>query len=124
MDPAKLSAVLDWPAPKTVKELQSFLGLVNYYNHFIRSFSSIAAPLHNLLRKGVAYTWGPCQEKAFNDLKAALASAPVLQLPDFMQVFTIDVDASDIAIGAVLQQYKDDSLLPVAYFSRRLTAAE
>ena len=51
--------VLDWPAPKSVKELLSFLGLANYYNRFIRGFATIATPLYTLLRKGVAYTWGP-----------------------------------------------------------------
>ena len=58
MDPAKISAVLDWPAPKSVKELQSFLGLANYYNRFIQGFTTIATPLHTLFHKGVAYTWG------------------------------------------------------------------
>ena len=58
MDPTRISAVLDWPAPKSVKELYSFLGLANYYNHFIHEFATIATPLHTLLHK-VAYTWGP-----------------------------------------------------------------
>ena len=102
MDPAKVSAVLDWPAPRTVKELQSFLGLANYYNRFIRTFANIAAPLHALLCKDAPFVWGVAQEKAFNDVKSALVSAPVLQLPDFSRDFVVDVDASDIAIGAVL----------------------
>ena len=102
MDPAKVSTILDWPAPQTVKELQSFLGLANYYNHFICAFANIAAPLHALLRKDAPFVWGVAQEKAFNDVKSALVSAPVLQLPDFSRDFVVDVDASDIAIGAIL----------------------
>ena len=65
----------------------SFLGLANYYNHFIRrirGFATIVAPLHTLLCKGVAYTWGPTWEKAFNDLKATLVSTLGLQLPNFI----------------------------------------
>ena len=58
MDPAKVSAILDWPAPRTVKELQSFLGLANYYNRFIRAFTNMAAPFHALLRKHAPFVWG------------------------------------------------------------------
>ena len=102
MDPAKVSAILDCPAPQTVKELQSFLGLTNYYNRFIHTFANIAAPLHALLRKDAPFVWEVAQEKAFNDVKSALVSAPVLQLPDFSRDFVVDVDASNIAIGAIL----------------------
>ena len=102
MDPAKVSTILDWPAPQTVKELQSFLGLANYYNWFIRAFANIAAPLHALLCIDPPFVWGVAQEKAFNDMKSALVSAPVLQLPDFSRDSVVDVDASNIAIGTIL----------------------
>ena len=102
MDPAKVSAILDWPAPQTVKELQSFLGLANYYNRFLCTFANIAVPLHALLCKDAPFAREFAQEKAFNVVKSALVSAPVLQLPDFSRDFVVDVDASDIAIGTVL----------------------
>ena len=102
MDPAKVSAVLDWPAPQTVKELQSFLGLANHSNRFIYTFANIAVPLHALLRKYSPFVWEFAQEKVFNDVKSALVSAPVLQLPDFSRDFVVDVDASNIAIGVIL----------------------
>ena len=103
MDPAKVTAVMSWPPPKTIKELQSFLGMANYYNAYVASFATLATPLTNLLQGSCAWVWGPEQQRAFEDIKAALTSAPVLQLPRDDLNFEVVTDASDVGVGAVLQ---------------------
>ena len=73
--------------PQSKKELQTFLGLCNFYAKFVHKFADIAAPLHELLRKDVEWKWSDRQEKAVRELKQALVSAPVLQMPDFAKPF-------------------------------------
>lgn len=122
-DPAKVRAVMDWPTPRTLKELQRFLGLANYFRRFIHHYSSRAAPLTRLAKPATgkgALPWGEQQELAFKDLKHALCSAPVLALPDFEQPFVVWCDASIVGTGAVLMQ--NDR--PVAYYSHKLTSPE
>lgn len=121
---SKISAIHDWPAPTTVKELRSFLGLANYYRRFIEHFSHIAAPMTELLRKDQNYDWGPAQQQAFDTLKERLTTAPLLLLPDPNLPFHLNCDASDFAIGAVLMQDQGNGLQPVAYESRKLNPAE
>jgi hypothetical protein len=82
-DPAKIQAIADWPIPSNVKELWSFLGLTGYYRKFIHHFGIICHPLHGLLKKGVVFVWMDDHSTTFHTLKEALASAPVLALPDF-----------------------------------------
>ena len=94
VDSSKIAAIWDWPTPTTVTQIQSFLGLAGFYLRFIRDFSSIAAPLHELTKKGVPFAWGDSQEVAFNTLKDTLTHAPLLQLPDFNKVFELECDAS------------------------------
>lgn len=120
MDPRKVEAVLGWTAPSKVPELRSFLGLANYYRRFIKGYSKLVAPLTDLLRKDCPWTWGAEQEEAFQRVKEALASEPVLRLPDFSAPFEVHTDASDRAIGGVLVQGKH----PVAYESRKLKECE
>jgi hypothetical protein len=88
-DQAKIDTVRDWPSPCSVKELRSFLGLSGYYHKFVKNYGVIAKHLTNLLRKGVLYVWTTDTEYAFQTLKAALVSAPVLRLPDFAKQFTV-----------------------------------
>ena len=115
-DPEKVQAVVQWPSPKTAKDLRSFLGLAGYYRRFVRHFGSISRPLTELLRKGALFVWIDLQEQAFVALKQALTSAPVLALPDFSQPFLVETDASGTGIGAVLMQNGH----PLAYLSRAL----
>jgi hypothetical protein len=119
VDSSKIAAIQDWPTPTTVTQIRSFLGLAGFYRRFIRDFSSIAAPLHELTKKGVPFSWGDSQEVAFNTLKDTLTHAPLLQLPDFNKVFELECDASGIELGAVLLQ--DGK--PVTYFSEKLSGA-
>lgn len=103
-DLEKISAILRWPSPTTVKELRSFLGLVGYYRRFVRHFGVICKPLTEMLRKGAVFVWTNVQEQAFCALKTALTSAPVLAQPDFSKPFQVKTDASGHRIGAILMQ--------------------
>jgi len=82
MEEEKVKGVLDWPTPKCVKDVQKFLGLVNYYHRFIEGFASIARPLHNMVRKDQKWDWTEKQEKAFRELKEKFTKEPVLAAPD------------------------------------------
>ncbi|WVZ97723.1 hypothetical protein U9M48_043237 [Paspalum notatum var. saurae] len=104
VDSSKIDAIRDWPTPTTVTQIRSFLGLAGFYRRFVRDFSSIAAPLHELTKKGVPFAWGDSQAVAFNTLKDKLTHAPLLQLSDFNKVFELECDASGIGLGAVLLQ--------------------
>jgi hypothetical protein len=82
MDPVKVAGVQDWPSPTTVKEVQSFLGFVNFYWHFIENFSHIAHPLHHLTQKNEPWKWTEDHQKAFDQLKKAITSTPILVHPN------------------------------------------
>ena len=125
MNPKKVEAVLDWPTPRTVKEIQSFLGFANFYRRFIEGYSRISAPLTELTRKERQFDWTPRAQEAFEELKERFTQAPVLAVFDPEQEITMETDASDFAIGACLsQKQKDGTLRPVAYYSRKMTPAE
>ncbi len=126
MDPAKVSAVTSWPVPDSRKRLQSFLGFANFYRRFIRSYSSVAAPLTALTSSKVPFQWNSAADEAFQALKLRFTTAPILQLPDPDRQFVVEVDASDVGVGAVLSQRSasDQKIHPCAFFSRRLSLAE
>jgi len=120
----KIATVRDWPTPRTLTELRSFLGLCSYYRRFIAGFADIAAPLHKLQRKNVPFQWCEEQDDAFRRLKEMLISAPVLGMPTDTGTFYLDCDASDVGLGAVLSQDQDGSEVVIAYASRTLSKAE
>ena len=120
MDPKKVQAIWDWAAPSTVPELRSFLGLANYYRRFIEGYSKKAAPLSDMLKKNRRWDWSSECQLAFDKLRRAVMSAPVLKLPDFEKPFEVHTDASDKAVGGVLVQEGH----PVAFESRKLSEAE
>ncbi|KAK3545854.1 hypothetical protein QTP70_016092 [Hemibagrus guttatus] len=127
MDEKKVTAVRDWPAPTTVKELQRFLGFANFYRRFIRGYSSVTSPLTNLLRnKPKTLVWTPAATHAFQTLKQAFTTAPLLVHPDPELPFIVEVDASTTGVGAVLSQQQGNprKLHPCAFFSRKLNPAE
>ena len=123
-DPAKVSAITEWPVPRNVTEVRSFVGLASYYRSFLANFSEIAAPLLNLTKNGVPFVWDQACQAAFNRLKCGLTSASVLALPLDGGGFVIDADCAGSAAGAVLQQRQSGQLRVLAYASRALSAAE
>ena len=125
MDQKKVVAIQEWQPPTRVRDVQSFLGFANFYRRFIKGFSSIAQPLVALTRKDKPFRWTPVEQTAFESLKTAFMSAPILLHPDPTKPFIVETDASDFAIGAILSQSDIDGILhPVAYFSRKFTAPE
>ncbi|KAL0165102.1 hypothetical protein M9458_040855, partial [Cirrhinus mrigala] len=127
MDEQKVNAVLKWPRPTTLKELQRFLGFSNFYRRFIRHFSSVAAPLTAMVKRGtVRLTWTPSALQAFDDLRQRFSTAPILHHPDPDRPFIVEVDASSTGVGAVLSQRQGEpaKMYPCAYFSHKLNPAE
>jgi len=100
----KVKAIQNWTTPFKVKHVQAFLGITGYYRKFIRDFAKIAAPLYKLLCKDTKFNWNEDCQKAFEELKKALMSYPILRMPDFSKEFFLYTDASGLAIGAILAQ--------------------
>ncbi|XP_044448015.1 uncharacterized protein [Triticum aestivum] len=103
IDSAKVAAIADWPLPTTPTQLRGFLGLCGYYRRFVKIFGTIARPLHDVLRKD-SFQWTQTQTQAFQDLKQAMVSAPVLAVPNFSEPFTLETNASGVGLGAVMMQ--------------------
>ena len=123
--PSKVSAVSAFPRPSTVKGLQEFLGMINYYHRFIPHVAAVLTPLYEVLKgKPKTLAWGPQQEDAFLNAKAALANASLLAFPSPGASLQLTTDASSVAIGAVLEQLVDGLPLPLAFFSRKLSPTE
>jgi hypothetical protein len=119
-DPAKISAVKDWPVPSNVTEVRAFLGLCNFFRRFVQGFSALALPLVSLTKKHAVFRWTYACHEGFEGLKKALTEAPILQAPDPTLPYTLVTDASGFGMGAVLLQ--NDK--PIAYLSKRFSAAE
>jgi len=125
MDLAKVKVVLEWPTPKKLKDVRSFLGFSNFYRPFIESFAQKARPLHLLAKKEQKWQWGEEQAKAMELLKQTMTKEPVLGQPDEEEPFEVEVDTLGFAVGAVLlQREKDKKCHPVAYYSATLTVTE
>jgi hypothetical protein len=119
VDESRIHAITSWPTPSTVMQVHSFLGLAGFYRRFVRDFSTIAATLHELTKKGVSFHWGPTHQQALDTLKFKLTQAPLLQLPDFDKMFELECDASGFGIGGVLLQDGKN----VAFFSEKLSGS-
>jgi len=125
MQKEKVEGVLNWLAPRNIKEVQKFLGLTNYYRRFIKDFARIATPLHVLVRKEQKWKWEKEQEEAFKKLKAGFTTEPVLAIPDIDREMRVEADASDYAIGRVLlTKCEDGKWRPVAFISKSLNTIE
>ncbi len=125
MDPTKLRGITEWPAPKTLRHLRSFLGFGNFYRRFIHHYSDLTKPLNELLQKKTKWNWSQRQEEAFETLKERFASEPVLMMPDQGKPFILECDASKYASGAILSQMdQNGDKRPVAFLSQSFNQAE
>lgn len=120
---AKVSAVEEYPVPTTKKELQRFLGLVGYYRSFCKNFSTVVAPLTDLLKGNTQFIWSSKCQKAFENIKSVLCSSPVLAAPLMDRPFELQVDESDVGAGAVLLQKDMNGVeRPVSFYSKKFNA--
>lgn len=118
-------AIRDFPVPKSKKNVRQFLRKVNFYHRYIRNYSRLLEPLHNILRKDVPFHWTPECQRAFDEVKSHLISGPILAVFDREKVTNMYTDASLEGVGAVLKQIQPDgSEKPVAYFSKKLTPSQ
>ena len=125
MDPVKVLAVKEWPTPTCLRDVRGFLGFANFYRRFIKDFAKMARPLNDLTKKDVPWTWGTGQQEAFDALKQAFITAPILRLWDPTRPTRVEVDASGFATGGVLLQQHEDTLWhPVAFRSASMDPAE
>jgi len=125
MSDAKVKTIQEWPEPKKVKDIQSFLGFANFYKHFIFNYSDIVIPLTYLTRKDTPWNFDENCRNAFNTLKKAFTSAPILThwVPDAQLV--VETDTSDYALAAILSiMTKNSEIYPVAFHSRTFSAPE
>ena len=129
-DPDKIDRIHQWPTPKTVSDVRSFIGLCSYYRRFIRGFSSIASPLTRLMEKSRTFEWDSECQSAFDELKLAITSDNCMAYPNDEGMFILDTDASATGVGAVLSQLQWDESAqcelerPVAFASRSLTKTQ
>ena len=123
-DPALLTAIREIPPPKTVTEVRSFLGLAEYYRHYVKNFAAIAGPLHALTRKDAVFHWSVDCQDAFDRLKTLLTISPITAFPDFSQSFRLYTDASTAGLGAILAQVREDRKRIICCASRSLNQAE
>lgn len=118
-NPKKVKATDTFPRPMSIRKIQSFLGMCNYFGRYVKDFSKISKTLSTLLKKDVPLIWTDNQQQSFNSLKKALSEEVILAFPDFNEMFYVTTDASNVAIGAYLSQnYPNDR--PIYYFSKTL----
>ena len=118
LDPLKVDAIINWPTPKNAEDVCRFLGLASYYRRYVFQFSEVAAPLHNLTCKNVAFEWSPSCEESFSILKSTLVEPPTLAYPQThsqASPFVLHTDASAHGLGAVLEQVIEWSHMQVAH---------
>jgi len=126
MDPVKVAGVREWPTPESQTDVQAFVGFVNFYRCFIQDFSTIARPLFDLTQSDHAWNWGTKEQEAFERLKMAVTTAPILASPQDSEPFCIEADSSDFTSGAILSQKLpgEEKWHPVAFYSKSLSPVE
>ena len=124
MEPDRVTAITEWPVPKSVQDVQIFLGFANFYRRFIEGYSHITSPISALLRKNQQFRWSSKAQEAFEELKRHFTSAPVLRHFDPDLPIRLHTDASGFAISGIISQLHDSQWHPVAFFSRKCIPAE
>jgi hypothetical protein len=125
MDPQKIETIQNWQIPSCLTDVQAFIGFSNFYRRFVRDFSKIIAPMVALTRKEIRFHWNTACQTAFDRLKHAFTTAPVLAPFDWEKEIILETDASDYVSAGVLSQYGDDGILrPVAFFSKKHSVTE
>ena len=124
IDPEKTKVIDKFPEPKSVSELKTFLGMMTFCRKFVKDFATIAAPLYNLTKKNVVWSWSSSCQEAFAKLKEALTSAPVLMCPDVNLPYRLYTDASGTGMGASLCQEIDGQERVIAYASQHFNMRE
>ena len=114
MQEKKVVGVLEWPRSKTVKEIQKFLELTNYYRQFVKDFAKIAKPMHKLVRKDEKQSQGEKQEKAFKQLKQVFTTQPVLVAPDLDKEIRVKADVLEYTTRGVLSMMKSEDQQPLS----------
>eukprot|EP00253_Pinus_taeda_P019771 PITA_19771 len=120
VDPEKIKAIMEWPVPKDVADVRSFMGLAGYYRRFVEGFSKVAFPITSLQKKGKAFHWTPSYQKSFKQLKHLLTTTPILSIADPNKDYVVCTDASKEGLGGVLMQEGK----VIAYESRKLKEHE
>jgi hypothetical protein len=124
INPKKAEVIAEWPTPWNLKDMQLFLGTCNFWWKFIRGFSMIMHPLHDLVKKGIPFEWTEECQAVFSTLKHMITTAPVLCIPQEDLLYLVETDASGVALGTVLSQQHEGSWHPVDFHSWSLTLAE
>jgi hypothetical protein len=124
MDDSKVKAIREWPTPKTVRGVRSFLGLANFYCRCMEGYAQVARPLNDLTKKNTPFAWKEAQQTAFDTLKNCFTTAPILAYPDNDRIFRLETDASNFATGAVLSIEQNGKWHPVTFSSHSMSPEE
>ena len=125
MDPKKVEAIVKWPPPSNLKEVQGFVGFANFYRRFIHEFSKLVKPLVHLTKMDTPFVWNEACSEAFESLKQRVVTAPILNHFDPKRQAILETDSSDFVTGGILSQYDDEGVLhPVAFYSKTMVPAE
>ncbi|XP_062557352.1 uncharacterized protein LOC134222226 [Armigeres subalbatus] len=124
IDSAKLEPILNYPRPKSIRDIRRLMGLMGFYQKFIPRYSHLTAPITDLLKRSKKFKWSEEADLALEELKSVLTSAPVLANPDYSRPFIIETDASQLAVGAALIQQFDNEKRIIAYYSKKLSCTQ
>ena len=109
MEKEKVQGVIEWPMPRSTKDVQKFLGLANYYRQFVKDFARIVKPLYEMTREEMKWNWEERQQRVSEELKEKFTTEPVLVTPDLDKEMRVEVDMSDFVTGGVLSmKYEDE----------------
>jgi len=124
MDKSKTQTIQNWPIPRQVKNVQFFLGFVNFYKCFIDNYTEITSPLTYLTQKNEHWSWTTDCQVAFDNIKKAFTTAPILGYWDSKSLMILETDVSDYALVAILSTQSNSEICPIAFYLRAFSAAE